>query len=69
MSDYPDFLLFAVIKNGYVVDGGFGGKDGVVHSIIPPNTKTYSKEDGYEFILMDKENHFVSIGTHISDIK
>lgn len=69
MSDYPEFSLFAVIKDNYVVDGGFGGEDGVVYSIIPPNTKTYNKEDGYEFILMNEENKFVSIGTHVSNIR
>lgn len=68
MSDYPEYSLFAVIKDGYVIDGGFGGKDGIIYSIMPPNTKTYKNEDGYEFMLMTEENKFVSIGTHINDL-
>lgn len=60
-SDFPDFDLYAILKNNIVVDCGTGNTEKVIASLQSSN-RTYSKQDGFEFVVMTLENSPAFVG-------
>jgi hypothetical protein len=59
MSDFPDFPMFAVIKDSYVIDCAFFA-DNVFKS--PINKTEYTEGLDYEFVQLTLENSPMEIG-------
>ena len=60
-SDFPDFALYAVLKNNIVIDCGVGDIEKIVTS-LHNNKQVYSKQDGFEFVQMTLDNSPATIG-------
>lgn len=55
----PDFIMYAVLKDGIVINCGFGDKE---KTISPITNECYEEKNGFHFIPMTVENSPAEIG-------
>lgn len=58
-DDMPNFIMYAIVYNEYVIDCGFGNNEECKAAM---SDKVYSSKDGYTFIPMTLDNSPAAIG-------